>query len=107
MDGDQRCYEQMCPSFEAAIRILGKRWTGLILRVLLGGPRRFSDFKRQIPALSDRLLTERLRELEDNGIVVREVFPERPVVIEYRLSEKGLALEPVVAAIQDFAEAWC
>src|SRR5690625_1628757 len=96
----------MCPHFEAAIRLLGKKWTGMIIRVLLGGPRRFSDFKRQIPTLSDRLLTERLRELEDHGILVREVFPDRPVTIEYRLSDKGRALEPVVEAIQGFAEAW-
>ena len=106
MDGDGPCYDQMCPNFEAAIRILGKKWTGMIVRVLLGGPRRFSDFKRQIPSLSDRLLTERLRELEEHQIVVREVFPDRPVTIEYRLSDKGLALEPVIQAIQDFAEAW-
>lgn len=106
MNGDGICYEHMCPHFEAAIRLLGKKWTGMIIRVLLGGPRRFSDFKRQIPTLSDRLLTERLRELEDHGILVREVFPDRPVTIEYRLSDKGRALEPVVEAIQGFAEAW-
>lgn len=107
MTGDGICYEHMCPRFEVAIQLLGKKWTGLIVRVLLGGPRRFSDFKRQIPALSDRLLTERLKELEEHGVVIREVFPDRPVTIEYRLSDKGLALEPVVAAIQDFAEDWC
>lgn len=105
MHGDG-CYEQMCPHFEAAIHLLGKKWTGMIVRVLLGGARRFTDFKRQIPELSDRLLTERLRELEDNDIIVREVFAGRPVTIEYRLSDKGRALEPVIAAIQDFAEAW-
>lgn len=106
MDGDGTCYEEMCPSFEAAIRILGKKWTGMIVRVLLGGPRRFSDFKRQIPALSDRLLTERLRELEEQEIVVRDVFADRPVTIEYRLSDKGRALEPVIEAIQQFGETW-
>lgn len=107
MTGDEICYEHMCPHFEAAIRLLGKKWTGLIVRVLLGGPRRFSDFKRQIPTLSDRLLAERLRELEEHDIVVREVYPDRPVTIEYRLSDKGKALEPVIGAIQHFAEAWC
>lgn len=106
MDGDETCYEHMCPRFEDAIRLLGKKWTGLIIRVLLGGPRRFSDFKRQIPTLSDRLLAERLRELEKNCIVVREVFPDRPVTIKYRLSDKGFALEPVIEAIQTYAEAW-
>lgn len=107
MTGDGTSYEHMCPHFEAAIRLLGKKWTGMIVRVLLGGPRRFTEFKRQIPSLSDRLLAERLRELEEYGVVIRSVYPDRPVTIVYRLSQKGLALKPVVDAIQDFAETWC
>lgn len=96
----------MCPHYRAAIRLLGKKWTGLLVRVLLGGPRRFTDFKKQIPELSDRLLAQRLRELEDAGIVTRVVHPERPVVVEYRLTQKGQELAPVVEAIQAWADRW-
>lgn len=99
-------YDQMCPHYQAAIRLLGKKWTGLLVRVLLGGPRRFTDFKKQIPELSDRLLAQRLRELEDAGIVTRIVHPERPVVVEYRLTQKGQELAPVVEAIQAWADRW-
>jgi len=99
-------YDQMCPHYRAAVRLLGKKWTGMLLRVLMGGPRRFSDFKRQIPDLNDRLLAERLKELEDNGIVYRVVHAERPVTIEYRLTQKGQELAPVVDAIQEWADRW-
>ncbi|MBO8142380.1 MAG: helix-turn-helix transcriptional regulator [Firmicutes bacterium] len=99
-------YDQMCPHYRAAIRLLGKKWTGMLLRVLLGGPRRFSDFRRQIPDLSDRLLAERLKELEEHGIVSRVVHGGRPIVVEYRLTEKGRELAPVVEAIQAWADRW-
>jgi DNA-binding HxlR family transcriptional regulator len=100
-------YEQMCPRYEAAIELLGKKWTGLLLRILLSGPKRFSEFKVQVPDLSDRLLSERLQELEENGIIVREVHNTRPVLVEYRLTEKGKALQPVVDSIGAWAEQWC
>jgi DNA-binding HxlR family transcriptional regulator len=100
-------YEQMCPRYEAAIELLGKKWTGLLLRILLSGPKRFSEFKVQVPDLSDRLLSERLQELEENGIIVREVHNTRPVLVEYRLTEKGKALQPVVDSIGAWAEHWC
>lgn len=104
--GSSLGYDQMCPHYQAAIRLLGKKWTGLLVRVLLGGPRRFTDFKKQIPELSDRLLAERLRELEDAGIVTRIVHADRPVVVEYRLTQKGQELAPVVEAIQAWADRW-
>lgn|SRR5690625_1172312 len=99
-------YEQMCPRYEAAMGILGKKWTGMLIRILLGGPRRFSDFKAQIPDLSDRLLSERLSELEELGVINRTVHDCKPVKIEYELTEKGRALEPVVEAIQNWSEKW-
>ena len=99
-------YEQCCPRYEAAVQLLGKRWTGLIIRALMVGPRRFRDLQQYIPALSDRLLSEHLKELEQAGIVRRTVYPETPVRVEYSLTERGLALEPVVAAIQHWAEQW-
>lgn len=99
-------FEQMCPRYEHAMLLLGKKWTGLILRILMGGPRRFGDFREQVPELSDRLLSERLKELEEAGIVERVVHDTRPVLIEYTLTEKGRALRPVVEAIAAWAEAW-
>ena len=94
----------MCPRYERAAGLLGKRWTGLIIRVLMGGPRRFKDLKAQLPDLSDRLLSERLKELEATGVVRRTVYEERPVRVEYELTPKGRDLEPVVKAIQRWAE---
>lgn len=99
-------YGEMCPRYEKAIGILGKKWTGLILRILLDGPKRFSEFRVQVADLSDRILSERLKELEDEGIVRRLVHDTKPVLIEYELTDKGRALEPVVQAIQQWAEAW-
>ncbi len=94
----------MCPRYERAIDLLGKRWTAMIIRVLMGGPRRFKDLHEQMPELSDRLLSERLKELEAAGVVQRKVYAERPVKIEYQLTEKGRDLEPVVESIQRWAE---
>lgn len=99
-------YDQMCPRYERAMEVLGKKWTGLILRILMGGPRRFGEFRAQVPDLSERLLSKRLKELEDEGIVQRSVFDTKPVLIQYQLTEKGRALEPVVATIQAWAERW-
>lgn len=100
-------YGRMCPRYEAAVALLGKKWTGLLLRILMDGPKRFSDFKGQVPEVSDRLLSERLGELEAAGVVDRIVHDTKPVLIEYRLTEKGRALEPVIRAIQEWAEEWC
>lgn len=86
--------------------MIGKRWTGLIMRVLMGGPRRFKEIKEQIPEMSDRMLTERMRELESCNIVVRHVYPETPVRIEYELTEKGKDLKAVVDAIGEWASRW-
>lgn len=99
-------YGQMCPRYEKAMELLGKKWTGLILRILLDGPKRFSAFRTQVCDLSDRVLSERLKELEDEGVVRRLVHNTKPVLIEYELTEKGRALEPVIQSIQQWAEAW-
>jgi DNA-binding HxlR family transcriptional regulator len=99
-------HEQMCPKFEAAFELLGKRWTGLIIRALLSGPKRFKDISEIIPNMSDRMLAERFKELEAAGILVRHVYPETPVRIEYELTEKGKALEPVMDALQRWADQW-
>lgn len=106
MTSDPANCERMCPRYEAAAQLLGKKWTGMILRVLLDGPRRFSDFTRQIPDVSARLVAERLKELEEHGVVERKVLAERPVAVEYSLTDKGRDLTPVVEAIQQWAERW-
>lgn len=99
-------YSTMCPKYEAAADILGKKWTGKIIRVLLGGPKRFKDMKEQIPEMSDKMLTDRMKELECQGIVNRHVYPEMPVRIEYELTPKGEALQPVIESIQAWGEHW-
>lgn len=96
----------ICPKFEAAIELLNKKWTGLIIRVLMERTSRFRDIREQIPLMSERMLAERLKELEANGLVERRVYPETPVRIEYSLTEKGQALEPVLNSIQEWAEEW-
>jgi DNA-binding HxlR family transcriptional regulator len=96
----------LCPKFEAAFELIGKRWTGLIIRVLLSGKKRFKEIKDIIPEMSDRMLAERLKELEAAGILSRHVYPEMPVRIEYELTDKGRALEPVVYEMQKWAETW-
>lgn len=94
-----------CP-YRHAIELIGRRWTGAILHALLSGVTHFSDFTAAIPGLSDRLLSERLKELEAEGIVVRTVIPETPVRIEYRLTPKGRALGAAVAGIAWWAAEW-
>lgn len=96
----------MCPRYEHAIQLLGKRWTGLILDTLMGGPRRFCELTATVEGLSDRVLSDRLRELEFEGIVERVVYPQIPVRVEYRLTRKGQDLKPVVDAIHTWAERW-
>lgn len=98
--------EAFCPLYHRAVELIGGRWTGAILRALLNGVTRFSDLTEAIPGLSDRMLSERLKELEAEGIVERSVIPERPVRIEYHLTEKGRALETVIATIGAWAAEW-
>lgn len=96
----------LCPKFEDAFELLGKRWTGLIIRTLLSGEKRFSDISAAIPNMSARMLTERFKELEQQEIVVRNVYPETPVRIEYELTEKGKELSKAMDEIQKWAEKW-
>ena len=96
----------ICPRYEHGIQLLGKRWTGLLLYALMEGPRRFCELTATVDGLSDRVLSDRLRELEVEGVVERVVYPQIPVRVEYKLTEKGLALKPVVEAIHEWAEKW-
>ena len=95
-----------CPRYDRAIDILGKKWNCMIIRSMLSTPRRFSDISNYIEGLSDRLLSQRLRELEESGIVERRVYDSKPVLVEYTLTEKGAAFRQVVEAIQRWADQW-
>jgi DNA-binding HxlR family transcriptional regulator len=96
----------MCPKFEMAFELLGKKWTGLIINTLLTGPKRFKDMTEIIPNMSDRILAERFKELEAAGILDRHVFPDIPVRIEYELTEKGKSLQPVMNEVQQWGNDW-
>jgi DNA-binding HxlR family transcriptional regulator len=98
--------ESCCSAYHAAVELIGKRWTGAILFVLLDGPLRFSEVKVLVPDLSDRLLSERLKELEAEGIVERRTSEGVPMRIEYGLTEKGRALEPAVRSLKVWARSW-
>lgn len=96
-----------CPAYHHAIELIGRRWSGVIIRAMIHGATRFSDISAAIPGISDRLISERLKELEAEGVVVRTVVPSTPVRVDYALTEKGRALGEVVAAVATWAEAWC
>jgi len=95
-----------CPQYHAAVELVGRRWTGAILRAMMSGVNRFSDISATVPGLSDKMLSERLKELESQSIVVRRVIPTTPVRIEYELTEKGRDLEQVVRALADWTGRW-
>lgn len=97
--------KSICPRFEKAIGILSQRWTGLIIYQLLSGPQRFCNIESSI-GISGRVLSARLKDLENEGIVKREVFPETPVRIEYSLTEKGNSLEPLMREIETWSQTW-
>jgi len=89
-------------SVEEAMRLLGGRWRLLLVSYLLDGPRRFSDLRRDMPGISQRMLTLDLRALEDSGLVRRTVYPEVPVRVEYDLTADGDRLRPVVEVMREF-----
>ena len=95
----------ICPRFEKAMGMMSQRWTGLVIYQLLTGSKRFCTLESSM-GISGRVLSERLKELENEGIVKREVFPETPVRIEYSLTEKGLALMPIIKEIEKWSQDW-
>lgn len=102
MDDDRT----VCESFQRAAQLVGRRWVPQIVWVLLNGPRRYSTLRDAIPEISDTLLSERLRELEDAGIVTRSVTPSTPVLIEYDLTERGRDLASVIDGLATWADRW-
>ena len=95
-----------CPYYHEAVELVGKRWTGAILRVLMDAPLRFSEIAQAVPELSDRLLSERMKELERRGLVERTVIPGPPLRVEYSLSTMGHELEPALSELQRWASRW-
>jgi DNA-binding HxlR family transcriptional regulator len=96
----------LCVRFHRAVELIGGRWTGAVIQLLFHGRMRFAELRAAIPDISDRMLSERLRELELEGILDRLVVPETPVRVEYELTEKGRALEQALAAVGRWAERW-
>lgn len=97
--------KSICPRFEKAMTILSQRWTGMIIYQLMTGPQRFCSIESSI-GISGRVLSERLKDLENEGIVKREVYPETPVRIEYSLTDKGFALKPLMQEIEQWSQSW-
>lgn len=98
--------KMICPKFERTFALLGKKWIGLIIDVLLDGPRRFKDIASAIPEVSDRVLVERLKELEKEGIVMRTVDPDATMRVAYALTDKGNAFNGVMNEVQLWADKW-
>ena len=96
----------LCATFHRAVELIGRRWTGAIIQVLLQGRMRYCDLRDAIPNVNERMLSERLRELESEGIVVRIVVPDTPVRVEYELTKKGRALEKSLTAVAEWASKW-
>ena len=104
--GPADCQAAFCPYYHHSIELIGRRWSGDILRALLHDVHRFCDLRARIPDISDRMLAARLREREAAGLSRREVIPEMPVRVEYYLTPHGQMVRPVVEAIGSWAAEW-
>jgi len=96
----------LCPRFHRAVELIGRRWSGAILRVMQAGASRFAEIKHAVPDISDKMLADRLKELEAEGLVARVVHATTPVRVEYRLTAKGESLGPVLDTIGAWARTW-
>ena len=96
----------ICTRFHRAVELIGGRWTGAIIRTLLQGSTRYAHLKAAVPDITDRMLSERLRFLETEGVVTRKVLPESPIRVEYELTEKGHSLDRALNEIGAWAERW-
>jgi DNA-binding HxlR family transcriptional regulator len=96
----------VCPHFHRAIELIGKRWTGAIVCALTERPMRYAELGKAVPGLSDRLLSQRLRELEEEGLVERQVEAGTPVRVTYSLTEAGQELDPVLCGLKTWARRW-
>jgi DNA-binding HxlR family transcriptional regulator len=97
---------RVCPAFHEAVELVGKRWTGAILWALIERPHYFAELKAGIPGVSDKLLSQRLRELEEEGLVDRAVHPGTPARVSYSLTDKGRDIEAAVVELREWARRW-
>lgn len=104
---DSSSSEAVCPRFQAAVELVGRRWTGAVLFKLIDGPLFFRELLAAVPGISDRLLSQRLRELEAEGLVERSVHSGSPARVSYRLSARGEELEPALRGLHDWAQEHC
>jgi DNA-binding HxlR family transcriptional regulator len=103
---DTAATAKVCPHFHAAVELVGKRWSGAIIAVLIGGPLRFMELNQAVPGLSDRLLSQRLRELEAERLVERRVEATQPVRVTYSLTAKGRDLDPALRELGEWGRRW-
>lgn len=96
---------ELCPRFEKAVAILSQRWTALILYQLMAGPQRFCTMTDKL-GVSGKTLTARLKDLEKQDFVIRSVYPETPIRIEYSLTQKGMSLTPIMKEIENWSKTW-
>jgi DNA-binding HxlR family transcriptional regulator len=96
----------VCSRFHRAVELIGSRWTGAIIQTLLKGPVRYATIKSAIPDITDRMLSERLRSLESEDVLIRRVLPDSPIRVEYELTSKGSALQKALHEIAAWAETW-
>jgi DNA-binding HxlR family transcriptional regulator len=104
--GQSSAAPKVCPHFHAAIELIGKRWSGAILSALIEKPCRFGELSQAVPGMSDRLLSQRLRELEAEAMVERSVQPGAPVRVSYSLTAKGADLGPVLGDLREWGRRW-
>ncbi|ETK30544.1 winged helix-turn-helix transcriptional regulator [Microbispora sp. ATCC PTA-5024] len=98
--------QRVCSRFHAAIELIGARWTGAILRAVFTGRHRYAQIKAAVPGVSDTMLAQRLRTLEDEGVLERRVLPSTPVQVEYHLTAKGRDLDEAMEAVRAWADKW-
>src|SRR3954462_2155930 len=97
---------RMCQKFQSAVDLLGKRWTPLIVQLLLKRPHRYSELYEELEVVTEGMLSQRLKELERAGLALRRVIDEQPVRVEYHLTPKGRALSRVIAGLERWADEW-
>ncbi len=102
----QPVHNRSCCSVAACADIIGAKWTALLVHDLSEGPRRFSELEHSCHGISPRTLSERLRVLESEEIVMRRSYPESPPRVEYQLTDKGVALLPIIDAMREFGHEW-
>jgi DNA-binding HxlR family transcriptional regulator len=104
--GERPHSTRMCAKFQSAVDLLGKRWSPLIVQLLLKGPHRYSELVTELEVVTEGMLSHRLKELEQAGVLLRRVIDEQPVRVEYHLTDKGKALGRVIGGLERWADEW-